>query len=35
VFRIGREWLSLPTRMFVSVAPIAKPHRLPHRARAA
>jgi chemotaxis-related protein WspD len=32
VFRIGREWLSLPTRMFVSVAPIAKPHRLPHRA---
>ena len=32
VFRIGREWLSLPTRMFVSVAPMAKPHRLPHRA---
>ncbi|NYE61205.1 chemotaxis-related protein WspD [Duganella sp. 1224] len=32
VFRIGREWLSLPVRMFVSVAPIAKPHRLPHRA---
>jgi chemotaxis-related protein WspD len=32
VFRIGREWLSLPTRMFVAVAPIAKPHRLPHRA---
>jgi chemotaxis-related protein WspD len=31
VFRIGREWLSLPTRMFVSVAPIARPHRLPHR----
>jgi chemotaxis-related protein WspD len=31
VFRIGREWLSLPTRMFVSVAPQAKPHRLPHR----
>jgi chemotaxis-related protein WspD len=31
VFRIGREWLSLPTRMFVAVAPIAKPHRLPHR----
>ncbi|SHN44069.1 chemotaxis-related protein WspD [Duganella sacchari] len=31
VFRVGREWLSLPTRMFVSVAPIAKPHRLPHR----
>ena len=32
VFRIGREWLSLPTRIFVSVAPTAKPHRLPHRA---
>lgn len=31
VFRIGREWLSLPTRMFVSVAPSARPHRLPHR----
>jgi chemotaxis-related protein WspD len=31
VFRIGREWLSLPTRIFVSVAPIASPHRLPHR----
>ncbi|MBV6325319.1 chemotaxis protein CheW [Duganella violaceipulchra] len=32
VFRIGREWLSLPTKMFVSVAQQAKPHRLPHRA---
>lgn len=32
VFRIGREWLSLPTRLFVSVAPQARPHRLPHRA---
>jgi chemotaxis-related protein WspD len=32
VFRIGREWLALPTRMFVAVAPSAKPHRLPHRA---
>jgi chemotaxis-related protein WspD len=31
VFRIGREWLSLPTKLFVSVAPHAKPHRLPHR----
>jgi chemotaxis-related protein WspD len=31
VFRIGREWLSLPTRMFMSVAPQAKPHALPHR----
>lgn len=34
VFRIGREWLSLPTKLFVSVAPHAKPHRLPHRAGA-
>jgi len=32
VFRVGREWLSLPTKLFVSVAPQAKPHRLPHRA---
>ena len=31
VFRIGREWLSLPTKLFVSVAQQAKPHRLPHR----
>jgi len=31
VFRIGREWLSLPTKIFVSVAPQARPHRLPHR----
>jgi chemotaxis-related protein WspD len=31
VFRIGREWLSLPTKLFVAVAPQAKPHRLPHR----
>ncbi|KQQ44494.1 chemotaxis protein CheW [Duganella sp. Leaf126] len=31
VFRIGREWLSLPTRLFLAVAPQAKPHRLPHR----
>ncbi|OEZ94830.1 chemotaxis protein CheW [Duganella phyllosphaerae] len=31
VFRIGREWLSLPTKLFVAVAPEAKPHRLPHR----
>lgn len=31
VFRIGSEWLSLPTRIFVSVAPVARPHRLPHR----
>jgi len=31
VFRIGGEWLSLPPRVLVSVAPAAKPHRLPHR----
>jgi len=31
VFRIGREWLSLPTAMFVQVAPKAVPHRVPHR----
>jgi len=30
-FRIGREWLSLPTRMFQQVAPKAVPHRVPHR----
>ena len=29
VFRIGREWLSLPTKLFVAVAPQAKSHRLP------
>ena len=31
VFRIGREWLALPTRVFDSVAPQAQPHTLPHR----
>ncbi|CAN7483418.1 chemotaxis protein CheW [Pseudoduganella sp. LjRoot289] len=31
VFRIGQEWLSLPTAVFLSVAPQATPHRLPHR----
>ncbi|WP_317202412.1 chemotaxis protein CheW [Janthinobacterium sp.] len=31
VFRVGREWLALPTRLFASVAPLAKPHALPHR----
>lgn len=30
-FRIGREWLSLPTSMFQQIAPKAIPHRLPHR----
>ena len=33
VFRIGREWLALPTAMVELVAPQAKPHRLPHRRR--
>lgn len=31
VFRIGDEWLALPTSMFVLVAPQALPHKLPHR----
>ncbi len=31
VFRIGAEWLALPTAMLDSVAPSAAPHRLPHR----
>jgi chemotaxis-related protein WspD len=31
VFRIGAEWLALPTSMLDSVAPSATPHRLPHR----
>jgi chemotaxis-related protein WspD len=30
-FRIGREWLALPTAMFQQIAPKALPHRLPHR----
>ena len=33
-FRIGREWLALPSKLFVTVAPQAKPHRLPHRSSA-
>lgn len=32
VFRVGREWLALPTRTVASVAPVAPGHRLPHRA---
>lgn len=32
VFRIGGEWLALPTAVFLQVAPQAPPHRLPHRA---
>ena len=31
VFRIGREWLALPTQVFDSVAPQARAHVLPHR----
>ncbi len=31
VFRIGREWLALPTAMFVRIAPHTTPHRVPHR----
>lgn len=30
-FRIGAEWLALPLSMVKSVAPLAPPHRLPHR----
>ena len=30
-FRIGREWLALPTAMVAQVAPQATAHRLPHR----
>jgi chemotaxis-related protein WspD len=35
VFRIGREWLALPSSIVDAVAPQAAPHRLPHRASAA
>jgi chemotaxis-related protein WspD len=31
VFRIGREWLALPTAMFVRIAPHSVPHKVPHR----
>lgn len=31
VFRIGREWLALPTAMFVRIAPHTTPHKVPHR----
>ncbi len=34
VFRIGREWLLLPTRIVAAVAPLAPSHALPHRASA-
>jgi chemotaxis-related protein WspD len=35
VFRIGGEWLALPCAMVRSVAPLAAPHRLPHRPQGA
>lgn len=31
VFRIGHEWLALPTRVFVTIAEATSAHRLPHR----
>jgi chemotaxis-related protein WspD len=31
VFRVGREWLALPTSVVASVAPMAPSHVLPHR----
>lgn len=31
VFRLGAEWLALPTAMFQAVAPRVAAHRLPHR----
>ncbi len=31
VFRVGREWLALPTAIVQSVAPVAPTHSLPHR----
>lgn len=31
VFRLGVEWLSLPTRVFKEVAPMRPVHSLPHR----
>lgn len=34
VFRLGREWLALPTACFVSVADQKPVHRLPHRTTA-
>ena len=30
-FRIGAEWLALPTALLLRVAPHALPHRVPHR----
>jgi chemotaxis-related protein WspD len=33
VFRIGPEWLALPTRVFEEVSQQTKPHRVPHHPR--
>lgn len=33
VFRIGHEWLALPTQIVVTVAAAAAAHRLPHRVK--
>lgn len=33
LFRIGGEWLALPSELALSVAPLAPVHRLPHRDR--
>lgn len=35
VFRIGAEWLALPTSAFLEVAPISAIHSLPHKAEGA
>ncbi|SHH12848.1 chemotaxis protein CheW [Massilia sp. CF038] len=35
VFRIGREWLAFPAAVVDAVAPLAAPHRVPHRASTA
>jgi chemotaxis-related protein WspD len=31
IFRLGREWLALPTAIFKEVAPVRPVHSLPHR----
>jgi chemotaxis-related protein WspD len=30
-FRVGSEWLAVPLALLASIAPVARPHRLPHR----
>ncbi|WP_036165518.1 chemotaxis protein CheW [Massilia sp. 9096] len=34
VFRVGAEWLAAPMALVAAVAPLATPHRLPHRSGA-